>query len=140
MASRWRDDVIQDLRYAVRTLRRAPGFSAAAILSLGLGIGANTAVFGLINGVMLQSLPVWQPNKLVVLARMRADVPGSVSYPLFELFHREVKSLSGAFVRGTAEPTILIDGDDDLVSADLVSADFFSVLGLEPAAGRLLGP
>ena len=135
---RWWEDFTQDLRYGLRALRRAPGFAAAAIISLGLGIGANTAVFGLVNGVMLQQLPVSQPERLVVVARMRDDVPGSVSYPLYELLYRQMRSLSGAFVRGAADPTILIAGDDEVVTADLVSGNVFVVLGVKPSAGRLL--
>src|ERR1051326_5559224 len=137
---RWTDDLKQDLRYAVRTLRRSPGFALSAILSLALGIGANAAVFGLINGVMLQALPVSHPDRLVVIARLRGGIPGSVSYPLFDRLRRQVTSLSGSFVRGVTETTILFGGDDDLVKIDTVSGDFCTVLGLRAAAGRLLGP
>jgi putative ABC transport system permease protein len=137
---RWSDDLKQDLRYALRTLRRSPGFALTAIVSLALGIGANAAVFGLINGVMLQALPVSDPDRLVVIARMRDDIPGSVSYPLFDVFRRDVTSLSGSFVRGMSESTILFRGDDDVVKIDTVSGGFFGVLGIRPTAGRLFGP
>ncbi len=137
---RWLDDLTSDLRYATRTLRRTPGFTAVAVLSLALGIGANAAIFTLINAVMLRTLPVREPNQLVQITRLLDGRPGVVSYPLFEYFRDNVKSISSAFAQQTANQAIVIDGEEEFVTTDLVSGGHYGVLGIEPAAGRLLGP
>ena len=139
---RWFEDLGKDLHYAARTLRRSPGFLLVSVLSLALGIGANTAIFSLINAVMLRPLPVREPQRLVQITRLRANgKPGVVSYPLFEYFRDNLKSISGAAVE-------LASGSDDrdgrsrrkTVSTELVSGAHYALLGLEPAAGRLLEP
>src|SRR6202040_2467695 len=82
---RWLEDLAKDLRYAFRTLRRNPGFSVIAVLLLALGIGANGAIFSLINAVMLRTLPVKEPERLVQIARILSDgQPVGVSSPMFE--------------------------------------------------------
>ncbi|HXW03910.1 MAG TPA: ABC transporter permease [Vicinamibacterales bacterium] len=134
-------DLTQDVRYALRTLRRNPGFAAVAVLSLVLAMGANTAVFSVVNAVLLRPLPVHEPDRLVQITRVSPDGrPANVSYPLFEHFRDNVQSISSAFAHTTASESIAIDGEDDFVTVDLVSGDYFAVLGLNPAAGRLLGP
>src|SRR5438045_238290 len=81
---RWADDFAKDLRYARRILRHNPVFSVVAVLSLALGIGANAAIFSLVNAVMLRSIPVRQPGTLVQITRLMSDGhEGSLSYPLF---------------------------------------------------------
>jgi predicted permease len=135
---RWLEDLIKDVRYAARGLRRSPGFLAVAVLSLGLGIGANSAIFGLINAVILRSLPVREPERLVLITRVREDKPASVSYLLFHHFRTNLQSISAAAADRGNGPTIVIDGSDEVVDADLVSGDYFSMLSVEPAAGRLL--
>ncbi len=137
---RWLADLSIDLRYAARTLRRTPGFTAAAVLSFALGIGANAAIFTLINAVMLRTLPVREPDQLVQITRLLDGRPGVVSYPLFEYFRDNVKAISGAFAQQTATQAIVIDGEEEFVTTDLVSGGHYSVLGIEAAAGRLLGP
>jgi predicted permease len=137
---RWREDLAKDLGYACRTLRRSPGFSAVAVLTFALGIGANAAIFTVINAVMLRTLPVKQPDRLVQITRLLDGRPGRVSYPLFEHFRDNVKSISSAFAQGTSDQAIVIDGEDEFVTADLVSGGYSSVLGIQPAVGRLLGP
>jgi hypothetical protein len=135
------DDLTKDLRYAARTLRRNPVFSTVAVLSLALGIGANAAIFSLINAVMLRTLPVKDPHRLVQITRIAPEGhPASVSYPLFEYFRDNVTSISGAFAQSTSAQSIVIDGEEEFVMANLVSGAHFIVLGIEPAAGRLLGP
>jgi predicted permease len=136
---RWLADLGADLRYALRMLRRSPVFAAVAVLSLALGIGANAAIFSVINGVMLRALPVSDPDRLVVVSRLNgAGRPLFLSYPLFEVMRDHLTSAAGVFAAGTAEQTAVIDGQDDLVSLDLVSGAYFEVLGIQPSAGRLL--
>ena len=136
---RWLEDLVKDVRYAARGLRRSPGFLAVAVLSLALGIGANTAIFSLINEVLLRSLPVREPDRLVLITRLRDEgKPASVSYLLFHHFRTSLQSISVSAADRVNRPTIVIDGSDEVAEADLVSGDYFSMLGVEPAAGRLL--
>jgi predicted permease len=140
---RWLADLAADLRYGLRMLRRSPGFAFVAVLSLALGIGANAAIFSLVNAVVLRTLPVDAPDRLVQITRLLQDQngrPGLVSYPLFEYFRDNVKSISGAFAQSSSTQVVIIDGEDEQVTADLVSGSYYTVLGVTPAAGRLLGP
>src|SRR5260370_34724743 len=139
--NRWLEDFGKDLRYTARTLRRSPGFLTVSVLSLAFGIGANTAIFTLINAVMLQSLPVKSPERLVQITRLTPDgKPLSVSYPLFQYLRENMKSVSATAAQMESNPAIVMDGAEELVNAELVSGDHYSVLGIEPAAGRLLEP
>jgi predicted permease len=138
---RWLADLRQDLVYAARTLRRIPGFLACAVLTLALGIGANTAIFSLIDAVMLRSMPVRDPDRLVQITRLAEGGEFfPVSYPLFEYFRDRLSSVSGTFVQARIRQAITLDGVDEFAEADLVSGEYYSSLGLAPAAGRLLGP
>jgi predicted permease len=138
---RWLEDFARDLGYALRTLRRSPGFAAVAILSLALAIGANSAIFGLANAVLLRPLPVPEPDRLVRISRLTPEgPPSSVSYPLFEEWRDNIRSISSVFVHGTVDASIVIDGDEELVAVDIVSGAYFEVLGVRSSAGRLLGP
>jgi predicted permease len=138
---RWLQDIAQDLRYAARTLGRSPGFLVVSVLSLALGIGANTAIFSLIDAVMLRSLPVQDPQRLVQITRFRPNgKPGVVSYPFFEYFRDNLKSISAAAVELSADRAITMDGAEELVTAEMVSGTHYSLLGMEPLAGRLLQP
>jgi predicted permease len=137
---RWLEDLGKDLRYALRVLWRSPAFFAVAVLSLALGIGANSAIFSLINAVMLRPLPVRAPGRLVRIARLTpAGNPGAVSYPLFEYFRDNLTSASGAFAEMSSSPGIVVDGVEDQVTAEWVSGAHFVTLGVDAAAGRLLG-
>jgi putative ABC transport system permease protein len=137
---RWLDDLSKDLTYALRTLRRSAGFSFVAVLSLALGIGANAAIFSLISAVMLRTLPVKEPGRLVQITRELNGRPGQVSYPLFETFRDNITSIAGAFVQQSTTQIVTIAGSEAAVAADLVSGSYFAVLGIEAAAGRLLEP
>jgi predicted permease len=137
---RWADDFVKDLIYALRTLRRSPGFCLIAVLSLALGIGANAAIFSLINAVMLRTLPVKDPNRLVQITRALNGRPGQVSYPVFEGFRDSIPSISGALAQQSTTQIVEIGGAEEQVAIDLVSGSYFTVLGLEPSEGRLLGP
>ena len=138
---RWLEDLAKDLRYAFRTLRRNPGFSLVAVLLLALAIGANGAIFSLINAVTLRTLPVKEPGRLVQIARLLSDgQPVGVSHPMFEYFRDHARSLTGASAHWSTDLAIAIDGDEEFVTADLVTGAYFVALGLDPIAGRLLTP
>ena len=138
---RWLADLATDLRYARRVLWRSPVFAAVAVLSLALGIGANAAIFSVINAVMLRPIAVPEPDRLVLLARVRDDGhPQFLPYRLFETMRDRLTSASGVIAVGTAEQTAVVDGEDELVSLDLVSGSYFEVLGIRAARGRVLSP
>jgi hypothetical protein len=137
----WLADLLRDFRYACRSLRRSPGFLAVSVLSLALGIGANTAIFSLIDALMLRSFPVKDPQRLVHITRVDSDgQPAHVSWLLFLYFRGNMKSISGAAAETEANPAIIMDGADEVVSAELVSGNQYTMLGVEPVAGRLLQP
>jgi putative ABC transport system permease protein len=138
---RWLEDLGRDLHYALRTLARHRGFTAVAVLSLALGIGANAAIFSVINAVMLRALPVREPDRLVQINRVSPEGrPMALSYRLFEYFRHNMMSISGAVAQSSSDQAIAIDGEEDFVTTEWVSGDYYTVLGVEPAAGRLLGP
>ena len=140
--SRWLADLRQDLVYAARTLRKSPGFLASAVLTLALGIGANTAIFSLIDALMLRPMPaVRDASALVQVVRIKENCEDCmVSYQLFEYFRDRLSSLSALFAEMNISHEITVDGVDEMVNGDEVSGAYYSVLGLTPAAGRLLGP
>jgi len=121
----------QDLRYAKRQLAANPGFAAVAVVSLALGIGANTAIFGLIDHVMLRLLPVRNPGELVVLRR-------TLSYPEFEEVRRRNNVFSSVF--GVHLVTHLDAKNLGPVAGELVSGNYFETLGVRAALGRTLVP
>src|SRR4051794_23969262 len=125
----WLEDFAKDLRYTARTLRRSPGFLAVAVLSLALGIGANTAIFTLINAVMLRSLPVREPASLVqVMGIMQDGKAGALSYPLFQHLRENLKAVSEASAEWGLAPVIVIDGQDEVLSGEMVSGAHFAML------------
>ena len=145
----WFEIVRQDLRYGLRGLRRNPGFTTVAVLSLALGIGANAVVFSLLDQALLKSLPVSRPAELVVF-RSPGPSPGmrrksargmSFSYPKY----RDLRDQAAVFRKAVAawypvEANLSVDGHGERVSSELVTGNFFEVLGIRPAAGRLLSP
>jgi predicted permease len=133
----------QDLRYSVRMMRRNPGFAAAAILSLALGIGANTAIFSLLNALVFRPLPVADPQHLVQFTNTFPlwDTGGSgresYSYPQLEVFQTQSKTLSGIFgVAGLGRIDIGFHGTSGIAQGAASSDNFFSVLGVAPQHGR----
>ena len=140
---RFFDESAQDLRYALRTLRSNPGFAAVAILSLALGIGANTAIFSLLDAVMLKSLPVARPGELALLTSHGASVySSSFSYPLFQRF-RDMAPANTLLAMGrVASLNAIALGERESASAagQLVSGEYFAALGVYPELGRLLTP
>ena len=131
----WIADLLKDLRYGLRILRKSPGFTAAAVLSLALGIGINTAVFSLINAVLLRTLPVKNPEQLVVFNH-RNDI----SYPMYQDLRDRNTVLSGLLCRFTIPASMSADGQTERISAELVSGNYFEVLGVEALIGRTLMP
>ena len=137
----WVDQVVQDVRYAVRTLRRSAGFSAVVILTLALGIGLNTGIFGLIDALLLRSLPVRNPQELIALTRIQGNQSGeSFSYPQVRFLAEQndiFLSLCGSSV-----DTFNVGPPEALESTGgaWVSANYYETLGLVPVVGRLLAP
>jgi predicted permease len=143
---RWLDDALRDVRYAARSLRRSPGFTATAVLSLAIGIGASAAIFSLVDQVLFRLLPVKEPERLVLIdwkGATLADGWGSgnlMSYPLCRDLMQQDRFFDGVFCR---HPTTvnLASGDGrkaEPVGAEIVSGSYFPVLGVVPALGRLL--
>ena len=142
--------LVQDVRYGLRMLRNNLGFTAIAVLSLALGIGANTAIFTLIDAVMLRMLPVKNPQELVSLnlapdTRFPRDANGDVStqfpYPAFVQMreHNEVLSALFAF-KDTAGLSVLVNGNAEMAHGELVTSNYFSALGVRSALGRDFAP
>jgi predicted permease len=159
------ETVGQDLRYAVRMLRHSPGFTAVVVLTLGLGIGANTAIFSFVHAVMLASLPVRNPDQLVLLQWNARNWPGpigsssygdcehkqsrnggmnsgcSLSYPMFEKVRQRKDLFSNATAfAGTQQVDVSGNGPASMASGELVSGDYFQTLGVRAALGRTLQP
>jgi len=160
----WLEELWQDVRYGLRMLRKSPGFTAVAILTLALGIGGNTAIFSLINAVVLRSLPVDKPSELVLLkwnARNAPKIRGymssgdcptdlrfgaanpsgcSFSEPLFRDIAK-TNQFSGVAAFSNSGPLALTgNGPATMLSGQLVSGDYFQTLGVKAAAGRVLEP
>ena len=138
---RWLDVLQQDLGYAFRTLRRSPGFTLATILTLALAIGSTTAVFSVVNGVLLRPLPFAGQDRLTMLAeRSRQGGLRPPSYPTFLDWQREARAFEGlAYVRGGGQRVTGSEGVQNIV-VSVVSPGFFSVLGERPLLGRLFTP
>ena len=131
------DDVLQDVRYALRALCSSPGFSAIAILSLALGIGANTAIFSLINAVILKTLPVSHPEQLVELG-MKTEDGLSFTNPVWEQVRDRQDVFSGAFAYSPTRLNLAVGGEVRNANASWVSGDFFRTLGVNPLLGRTI--
>src|SRR5882672_10131576 len=158
----WLEQLLQDIQFGLRMLRKSPGFAAVAILTLALGIGANTAIFSLIDAVMLRALPVENPSQLVLLkwsARNQPNIHGymtsgdcplnvmpgaanpygcSFSEPLFrEIAQANIFSATTAFAN-SGRLNLTGNGAATIINGQLVSGEFFRTMGLRAAAGRLL--
>ena len=132
----------RDLKYGVRALRGSPGFAAAAVFSLALGIGANTAIFSLIDALMLRMLPVERPEELIVLKKVHPrNTDDQFSYEAYLRFRDEAAGFASMLAATRAGAlSILLDGEPELVSRKSVSGSYFSVLGVRPVLGRALEP
>ncbi len=133
---------IQDLRFALRILRKNPGFTAVAILTLALGIGANTAIFTLLDSVMLRFLPVERPGELMQVMRQnprggKEAIP-SFTNPIWEQIRDRQKVFSAVFGWGGARFDLAKDGEARYATGLWITGDFFQTLGVQPAVGRLI--
>jgi predicted permease len=134
--------LLQDFRYSLRTLRKSPVFLAVAGLSLALGIGANTAIFTLINQLILQPLPVKDPEQLVMLAGRGKHYGGNngrdrISYPMYREIRDSNQVFSGMFCTYPWIVSASFQGRTELIGADFVSGNYFPVLGIGAAIGRV---
>jgi predicted permease len=135
----WLRDLARDLRYGWRGLVKAPLFSLVAIASLALGIGATTAIFSLVDAVLLRSLPVTRPDELVFLqAAGSQGTNGAPPYPCFDRFRRESSSFAGMAAFATDQLPVQVDGAVEQVFGQVASGNYFEVLGIAPALGRLM--
>jgi len=130
---RFAETLWKDFRYAVRMLLRSPAFTAVAVLSLALGIGANSALFSVMDALILRMLPVKDAQELV---RLRS----SLSFRSYQRIHDNNRSLSGVFAYQTRLFSISLGQEPEQAIGIMVSGNYFSVLGVKAAAGRLISP
>jgi predicted permease len=139
------ENAAKDVRYALRRLRKSPGFTAVAVLTLALGVGANTAIFTLLDQILLRLLPVKAPQALVLLT-MRGSHYGdnwganAISHPMFRDFQRHNEVFSGMFCRFQVAMNLTVGGRAERVEGELVSGTYFDVLGVGAALGRTIAP
>ena len=135
------NSIYHDLRYAVRMLRKNLGFTFVVVMTLALGIGANAAMFSLTDRVLLQRLPVSNPDQLnLLVTRSRGESEGddSFAYPMYQDLRDRNDVFSGVIARGGTQMNVSYGDQTSRVSAELVSGNYFEVLGVRPVAGRLL--
>ncbi|HYA24426.1 MAG TPA: ABC transporter permease [Terriglobales bacterium] len=144
------EPLLQDLRYGIRMLRKAPGFTVVAVLTLALGIGANTAIFTVVNALLLKALPVSQPEQLVVVGDPSLPNSRSNGTPRTDIFsyplYKELRDRNSVFVglsAASSDHHIELDAGQgespaERITGRMVSGNYFTVLGLQPAIGRLL--
>jgi len=133
---------LNDLRFAIRGLLRSPLFSIVAILSLTLGIGANTAIFTLIDQILLRKLPVKAPEELVMLYQQGAHNGSNMgtrmhSYPIYQEYQKRAEPLAEVICRRLIDASVSIDNQTERLEAEMVSGNFFTMLGVAPAIGRV---
>src|SRR5215470_8462544 len=137
------ETLLRDLRFGLRMLRKSPGFTAIALLTLALGIGANTAIFSIVNAILLRPLPVKDPAQLVTLSFQQ---PGGAStslfsYPDYRDFREQSSSaLSDVLAYRVGIDALSLNGQSDRVMVHYVTGNYFTLLGVQPALGRLFAP
>jgi len=135
------NDLTQDFRYGFRMLTKSPVYAFVSIITLALGIGASTAIFSVVYGVLLRPLPYQNPEQIVRLWEMSArNRPMQFADPNFEDIRAQSSSFQGVAEMRSAELPVTLDDQPDSVRVASVSADFFSVMGVQPIAGRLFAP
>src|SRR5271155_764581 len=140
----WTQSVISDWRFGLRQLRRNPGFTAIVVLTLSLGIGASTAIFSMVNGVLLRPFPAPSPEQLAILAIAEKGSPTGAlgfSYPQFSEFRKQAAAFCDVFGLAIVGPVTLTANDrTDQVALTAVTNNYFSGLGVGPAIGRMILP
>ena len=138
------DALFQDVRYALRILRKSPSFTAVAVLTLALGIGANTAIFSLVDWLILRPLPFAHPSQVAFLRGYWKDGSASTqfSYPDFERIREQTGGIFAysSAIQGFQMDGLSVDGKSQPMWAGYVSGNFFTLLGIKPALGRLILP
>src|SRR5437867_4964487 len=134
------ENTAQDIRFAARTLSKTPGFTAVAVLSIALGIGANTAIFSLIDAVMWRMLPVKDPESLLLLAHGQgASFQSGFTYGQYRLMREQNRVLTGLAAYSPVRLNVSVDGSvEPTAEGLLVSGSYFSLLGVSPIAGRAI--
>jgi predicted permease len=137
--TRWVEDFLHDSRHAVRVLWRSPVFTCMAVVSLALGIGANTAIFSLMDRVQFRMMPVRNPEQLVQITRFRPPYGlASISYPLYETFSERLRSFDGLLAQHSLGVLdITIGSEPESADIDLVSGSYYTLLGVNAAVGRI---
>lgn len=135
-------NLLGDLRFSLRAIRRSPLFASVAILSLALGIGANTAIFTLMDQLMLRRLPIKDPDQLVMLYQRGAHNGNNMgyrmhSYPIYQDFQQRATAFSEVLCRRILSASLSVDNETERVEAEMVSGNYFTMLGVKPAAGRV---
>jgi len=135
----------QDVRYAARTLLKTPAFTLVVILTVALGIGANTAIFSLTDQLLLRLLPVKDPQQLVILDgpgafQGRSFNNGTFSYPMYRDFRDQTTVFSGVIARFPAPLTLMTNAQSERVSGELVTGNYFDVLAVRAPISRTLTP
>ncbi len=145
--TRWLRDFLYDLRFSARSFLRSPGFTATTLLSLALGIGATTAIYSLVDQVILHALPVREPERLVLVDWNGDDlITGAIGsfnlmpYPICRELQQQPRFLDGVLCRAEIQVNLTAGGDPRPVAAEIVSGSYFPVLGVGPALGRVIEP
>src|SRR5262245_14020861 len=130
-----------DIRFAVRGLYRSPLFSLVAVLSLALGIGANTAIFTLIDQILLRKLPIAAPDELVMLYQQGTHNGANMgqrmhSYPMYQEYQQRAEPLGEVLCRRLAESSVTIDNQTERLETEMVSGNYFSMMGVHSGIGR----
>jgi predicted permease len=134
-------ELLQDLRYATRQLRKNPGFTIVAVVTLALGIGVNTVIFSVVNGVLLSPLPFPKSDELVTLHENKPNFEGgSLSYPNFRDWQKDNRTFSSMAISRPYAFSLTGSGEAEQVTGAFVSSDFFSILGVSPIVGRTFAP
>jgi predicted permease len=137
----WAETLGQDLRFALRQLRKSPGFTAVVIVTLALGIGVNTALFSIVNTVLLHPIALPHPGELVAVDASKPNFErGSISYLNFRDWQRDNRSFAAFAIFRHSGWVLTGSGDSERIHGDYVSSNIFSVLGVQPVVGRLFAP